>query len=188
MHLILRNIRKISCHWPKVLLLVLFLAGLPNPGWGVSLEDKVKAILIKKIMGYVEWPHLNSASSKEINILVLGNKDMYQVLKAVEGLMIKGKSLKINYDSRPQDLKGNQVLFISQSLKSKLSNIFKESRSHSILTVSDMNNFGSSGGMIHFVKRDGKIKFEINLNETKRAGIKIRSPLLQIGTIVETEK
>jgi hypothetical protein len=36
-----------------------------------------------------------------------------------------------------------------------------------VLTVSDIEGFAASGGMIHFVTLEDKVRFEINLKEAK---------------------
>jgi hypothetical protein len=48
----------------------------------------------------------------------------------------------------------------------------------SALTVSDMPDFINNGGMIQFVLKDNKARFEVNLVAAEKAGLTISSQLL----------
>ena len=53
-----------------------------------------------------------------------------------------------------------------------------------VLTVSDLPDFTISGGMIQFVLRDNKVRFEVNLAAAERAGLTFSSQLLKVATDV----
>ena len=55
-----------------------------------------------------------------------------------------------------------------------------------ILTIGDGENFIRDGGMIQLVKVEGHIRFEINLDAAKSAGLKISSKLLQLAERVHS--
>ena len=50
-----------------------------------------------------------------------------------------------------------------------------------VLTVSDVKGFSSEGGMIEFVRLNNRIKFEINVTQSTKSGIKYRSQLLEVA-------
>jgi hypothetical protein len=55
-----------------------------------------------------------------------------------------------------------------------------------ILTIGESDGFAEIGGMINFIIVRGTLRFEINVAEVNRSGIKLSSKLLRLGKIVET--
>ena len=53
-----------------------------------------------------------------------------------------------------------------------------------MLTVSDIDNFADSGGMIGFVTNDNKIKVEVNTKAVTSAGLRVDAQLLEIAVKV----
>jgi len=58
----------------------------------------------------------------------------------------------------------------------------------SILTVSDIENFASQGGIIGFIEQNGKVRFEINLDAAQQSKIRINSRLLNLARIISGHK
>ena len=47
--------------------------------------------------------------------------------------------------------------------------------------MSDVDGFSSEGGMIEFIRVNNKIKFEINVTQSEKSGIKYKSQLLEVA-------
>jgi hypothetical protein len=56
-----------------------------------------------------------------------------------------------------------------------------------ILTVSDIPDFVSRGGMIQFVLIDNRVRFEINVSNAERAGLTVSSQLLKVAVSVRRD-
>jgi len=54
-------------------------------------------------------------------------------------------------------------------------------RDASILTVSELDRFIQSGGIINFVMEGNKVRFEINDAAAKQVGLRISSKLLNLA-------
>jgi len=76
------------------------------------------------------------------------------------------------------------ILFISKSEDKRISAIL-QSINTGILTVSDIGLFIEHGGIIGFIIVDNKVKFEINLKASEKAGIKISSKLLKLAKSIK---
>jgi len=48
-----------------------------------------------------------------------------------------------------------------------------------------MSGFTSNGGMIQFVLREKKVRFEVNLTAAEKAGLTLSSQLLKVATDVK---
>jgi hypothetical protein len=56
-----------------------------------------------------------------------------------------------------------------------------------VLTVSEIPDFTASGGMIQFVVRNNKVRFEAKLAAADKAGLTPSSQLLKVATAVKKE-
>jgi len=78
-------------------------------------------------------------------------------------------------------LKKCYLLFISQSEKKNTKEIIELLKDSSVLTISDSQGFLDAGGVANFVIEDNKVRFDINLTASEKAGLKIRSQLLRLA-------
>ena len=65
-----------------------------------------------------------------------------------------------------------------------MAKIFKKLEAWNVLTVSDIENFAQSGGIIGFINIEDKVRFEINVNAAERADLEISAKLLNLAKIV----
>jgi hypothetical protein len=56
------------------------------------------------------------------------------------------------------------------------------------LTVSDIENFADKGGVIRFIREDGKIHFRINIDAAKNSQLEISAKLLQLAEVIHKKK
>jgi len=57
----------------------------------------------------------------------------------------------------------------------------------SVLTVGEMDQFATRGGMIQFSLEEKQVRFDINLEEASQAGLKISSRLFILSRIVKDQ-
>jgi hypothetical protein len=84
-----------------------------------------------------------------------------------------------------QDFRQSQLIFIGLTEKKHLGPILSSVKGAGVLTVSDVENFSSSGGMIGFVFDVDRIRFEINLDPAVDSHISISSKLLSLASAVK---
>ena len=146
-------------------------------------EYEVKAAFLYNFAKFVEWPsQAFSDAGSPFTIGVVGDNpfgdDLERTLrdKALNGHPIAAKQVKA-----PSELRTCHILFISPSEKKRLPDILKLIRDAGVLTVSEMEDFLPAGGMINFLMVDNKVRFEINDEPAKRAGLRLSSKLLHLG-------
>jgi hypothetical protein len=86
--------------------------------------------------------------------------------------------------SHPQDAVDCRIVFISASEAGQWKEILAALGTLSILTVSDMSQFARRGGIIQFLLDGNRVRFDINLVATERAGLKLSSQLLKLAVTV----
>ncbi len=56
-----------------------------------------------------------------------------------------------------------------------------------VLTLSDVEQFARVGGMAQLYVEDGRIRFRVNLENTKRSRLQFSSRLLALATLVKDD-
>ena len=80
-----------------------------------------------------------------------------------------------------ETLKRCHLLFICPSEKKTVNEIIDLVKNQGVLTVADTQEFLDVGGIVNFVIEDNKVRFDINLTASEKAGLKIRSQLLRLA-------
>ncbi|MGA2070398.1 MAG: YfiR family protein [Sedimentisphaerales bacterium] len=80
-----------------------------------------------------------------------------------------------------ETLKKCHLLFICPSEKKNISEIIGLVNDQGVLTVADTQEFLDTGGIVNFVIENNKVRFDINLTASEKAGLKIRSQLLRLA-------
>jgi len=148
-------------------------------------EYQVKAAFLPQFTKFVTWPSKMFDSSKSPIVIGILGKDHFgdyidQLLK--KGL-IQNRKLEVKRFKTLKDLKPTHLLFISSSEKKNYKKIFAQIKGCNVLTVGDTDNFIDEGGMICFVNMDKKVRFKINIDAYKKAGLKISSNLLRLAVV-----
>ncbi len=171
-----------------LLALLLLLPMEPPPALAVSSEYKLKAALIYKLTRFVEWPR-ESWQRTDFGICILGRDDFGSALDALESRNVHGLPIRIRRLVQSDAVDSScQILFVSESKRPFLRSILTSLEGQPILTIGDLDGFAEKGGIIEFVRGRQRIGFRINLQQANRAGLKIAAPLLELSTIVETER
>jgi len=149
-------------------------------------EDKLKVMLIGKIVKYVVWNE--KESTKELRITVLNNPFEDTADKFYKDKKIDGRDVKLTYIESIDELKESDILYIPSSASSQLQTILETIKGKGIFTISDIRGFAQRSGMLqlYFVSR--KIKLKINLQRVKDEHLNIRSTLLRIAKVIKEEK
>ncbi len=149
-------------------------------------EYQVKALFLLNFAKYVDWPTEAFADANAPLIISVVGEDHFgdSLQKAVDSKIVNGRPILIRQVVTDDDLAKCHILFISDSEKSRLPAILEKVRGKPVLTVGESEHFAESGGVIGFVRKDGKIRLEIDLNPARLAGLRISSKLLSVADVV----
>lgn len=148
-------------------------------------EYQVKAAMLFNVAKFVEWPADDSGSNKDaFRMCVIGRNPFGTALEGLKGKPVKGRPLLPVQLADIDEIGACKVLFISRSEKRNLAAILNSAGRSGVLTVSDIDRFAASGGIIGFVEVEGKIRLEVNLAAAQQAGLNISSQLLKLARIV----
>jgi hypothetical protein len=148
-------------------------------------ENQVKSAYLYNFGKFVEWP-AKGMTGEFFTFCVLGDDSFASTLETtIAGESISGKKVLVKRVPKSQDAESCRILFISSSQQSRLKEIIAGLDNISVLTVSDMPEFTRRGGMIQFVVEANRVRFEVNLACSERAGLTLSSQLLKVAIDVK---
>jgi hypothetical protein len=160
------------------LLMILMGAASSVAGEG---EYQVKAAMLLNFAKLVEWPADSFGGDNRITFCIAGKSPIIGPIQKMQGKPVKGRTVSIRQVARTDDVAGCQLLFIPQSEHAHLSSYLQQANHLSVLTVSDLERFASSGGMIGFYEEDSNVRFEINLETIQKRRLQLSSYLLNLA-------
>jgi hypothetical protein len=169
-------------------------------------EYEVKAVYLYNFGRFIQWPAASAArtpaaasaatpaaspavaADEPFTVCVLGRDPFGAILDAtLGGEAIDGRKLVARRITSARDATHCRIIFISPSEAPRIKEILNSLEKSSALTVSDMPDFMKNGGMIQFVLKDNKVRFEVNLVAAEKAGLTISSQLLKVATDIKRE-
>ncbi len=174
--------------WLSLLLAWTLVSGLPAGSLAAALtEYEVKAGFLYHVGWFVEWPATTVQDRAPTFIIgVFGTHPFGGVLDDVmRGKTIRERPVVIKYYQRVEEAVSSHVLFIGASEEPRLPAILAVLERTPVLTVSDLERFTERGGMIALRLVDRKVHFDINMDATERAGLKLSSQLLRLAKVVQ---
>jgi len=172
----------------RILMFTLALA-LPVSAGATELEEyKIKSGMLYNFTYFVEWPPESLNKTRTLNVCIAGDNPSNRSFHQLHGKPFKDRTIIVRHIREPGNIAGCNMLFLNRSESHQLSAYLQMAYKRSILTVSDIDNFASQGGIIGFIEQNGKVRFEINLDAAQQAKIRINSRLLNLARIVAGRK
>jgi hypothetical protein len=149
-------------------------------------EFAVKAAYLFNFGKFIKWPEPIGSDHDSFPICVLGSDPFGKVLDAtVTGERIDGKKVITRRVAAAADATGCRILFVGRSEEGRLGSLLATLGRSPVLTVSDISGFADRDGMIQFVMDHDRVRFEVNLSATQKAGLSLSSELLKVATSVK---
>lgn len=161
-------------------------ASAPPAGADVN---RAKANMLWNIAKFVEWPGIKTGPDVPLVFTILGEDELAVDLASVlSSKTVNGHPVFVRFARRPQDAKGSQILYVAASELSRMTDVLSVVDTAAVLTVSDAPGFAAHGGMIGFSAEGDRVRFEVNLNQAERTGLKLSAKLLALARLVTDEK
>jgi YfiR/HmsC-like len=148
-----------------------------------ALDVAVKAAMLYHFAQFTEWSPLPASTS--IVFCVAGADAIAaSLVETIRGLKIGDHELDVRRTQDGATWPVCQLIFIAETETRRFSEGTNGIRTLPILTVSDSKGFSRAGGMIELFITDGRLRFAINVDATKRAKLQLSSRLLSLAKIV----
>ena len=153
-------------------------------------EYVVKAAFLFHFAQFVEWPpEAFQDASSPLKYCTIGDDPFRGALEeSVQGKSVGSRTLQVQHLKGRQPIAGCHILFIGAGEKKHLAEDLSGAAGLAVLTVGETEQFAQEGGMIGFLMENDKVRFEINMQTTAKAKLKISSRLLSLAkTVIENE-
>ena len=169
---------------------LLFVVAALCAGCSTSAEEaseyQIKGAFLFKFASFVEWPASAFADDKAPLVIgILGDDPFgHDFDERVSGHSIGGREVTVRRYRNAADAAKAQILFISSSEREHMPAIFDALKDSKALLVGDGEMFTRRGGMVGFIMSGASVRFCINNDAAKRAGLKVSAELLRLAKIV----
>ncbi|GAB1370500.1 hypothetical protein MASR1M45_05610 [Candidatus Kapaibacterium sp.] len=151
-------------------------------------EANLIAAYIERFTRFIEIKgKSDSESNRRDYVLTLfgDNKYTAQFQEVFSNQKIKNRVVKITYTDNLNDLRKSDLIFVVKASDIQIQKINDISKDNSIFTIAYLKGAAKKGIHINLFQQDKKLKFEINNNSAKEAGITISHLLLTKAVIIE---
>lgn len=172
-------------------LLVALLAWSPATA-GAQQAEAVRAAFVLNFLKFAEWPAAAAPDSSLLVIAAIGDDAQSAALSAgLEGKEIQGRRLSVRVFADAEQWRRDgqtcQALYITPGAADAWRGLRAEVTSRPVLTICEMPGFCEQGGILNLYEEDHRIRFQANPGAADQAGLKLRSTLLTLATIVKTK-
>lgn len=149
------------------------------------VEQQIKAGLVYNFLKYTEWPPGRMpAAGQEIAVCLLGGDPFGGYLQPLAGRTVNQQVIGIRSVPAVAEAQNCSLLVVHPSQEANWPGIQRMLAEQSILTVSDMPGFATSGGMIEFTRINNRIGVTINTDTVTAANLMVQDRLLRLARTV----
>lgn len=149
------------------------------------VQQEIEAAYLLNFTRYVEWPARSFATSNAVLKLCVTGADEFRPIleRTVAGRRARGRPLQVLAPEVPAAAGECHVIYIGGG-RTPAAQWLTALENRPILTVGAGADFRRRGGMIAFVVVNGTVRFEIDAERARRAGLQISSRVLALATHV----
>lgn len=179
-------------HWLAGIAAIVFYT-LSTPSAKAEQAETLKAAFVLNFLKFAENPTMKPADTNTFLIIaVVGNDPLANALQTVlSGKIIQGRTVKIQLFPSAEEWKHSpppcHALFLTPAAQSLKNEVLTALAGQPVLTIGEIPGFCAEGGMLNLYEQDNRIKFEANPGAAEKQGLKLRSELLKLATIVTTK-
>jgi hypothetical protein len=173
-------------HWiTMIAVAALFPRAGTATGQGVS-TPVLKAAFLLNFVKFAQWPDDVVPPGVPLMLCVLGDDEVARSLDDVtRGSAVDGHDLIVKRLIVGGATRDCRLLYLSGMVAGESIALVQTLKNAPTLTVSDLNGFAQSGGIINFTVEDERIRFVINVDAASRAHLHLSSKLLSLAKIVK---
>lgn len=176
--------RGVIGRWMLSMVLALHGGGLSAQSAPVS-EYAVKSALLFKLPQFVYRPHADRKAG--LDLCLLGNNPFGGALEKLAQTPIDGRPVKYTKLSAAGDAGECDFVFISRGEAGNLETVLRLLGKMPAVTVSDIEGFAKSGGMVELATggEGAAVSIVINRKAAQKQSIEFNAQLLRLAKVIE---
>lgn len=151
-------------------------------------EYRIKSAFIYHFLQYADWESTPRSSAAEISVCIVGGDPFGEAIDMLRSKHVDQQAITVKYADAPEEAVECHVAYFPQGSSPLSKQEHIDLRQSGVLTIGEAQAFTRSGGMVRFYKNRNRVRFEINLQEVRSAGIEISSRVLRLANIVTTAR
>jgi hypothetical protein len=180
------HLKQIARLIPLYLLLAAKLAFAGTEGDPIQLqEQEIKAGLIYNFLKYTEGT--GPAAAQDIVVCLFDGDPFQEYLQPMKTRSVNQKKISLSILRAIHEGENCNILFVGNKDGKRWPEMQKFLEVRHILTVSDINGFSDSGGMIEFTHKDSHISVNLNMEALVKAGLRVQERMLRLVTVIHAE-
>ncbi len=151
-------------------------------------EDAVKSAFVAKFARYITWPPAaRPGVGQAFQLCIIGQDPYGSALdRAAASEIIGGRRTSVRRMRSANGAGGCHLAFIQGTTDGETRQLLRTMERWPVLTITD-SRAGSARGMIHFVVRDGRVRFYIDEAGASSHGLSVSSRLLALAVGVRRQ-
>lgn len=167
-----------------IVVLAMHLAGSVASAQNVT-ELSLKAAVVYNLAKFTEWPADAMPPTRVFTACVFGDDAIAEALtKIVKGRLVGTKEVSVSRVRLDGPLKSCQLLYISRASSAQLAAVLAAVRGAPVLTISDIDDFATLGGVARLFVENGRIRFDLNPDVARRTRLRLSSDVLALAAHV----
>jgi hypothetical protein len=150
-----------------------------------ALARAVKATFLYKFVPFIEWPGAAFPSATSpVDICIVGNDSFGRLVeRAAAGQRVGERRVVVRVLAAAQTEPACHVMYVGSHGSEPVATTLARVRGRPVLTVTD-ESYGDSMGIVHFVIRDGRVRFTIDNRLARQEHLTISPKLLELAISV----
>ncbi|UII25268.1 YfiR family protein [Fulvivirga maritima] len=150
---------------------------------GFAQNYQLHAVYIYSFIRYVQWP--SSTEEGDFVIGIVGDSPIMAELERMAAAKKAGtRDIQVKKYTNLNGLDNADIVFISKDYTDDISGILNKIGSAHTLLITEKEGLGVQGSNINFVKKNGKLAFELNRSAMDRADLKVSSELTRLAILI----
>lgn len=155
-------------------------------------QSAVEAAMTLQVLNFTEWPEKQEPRPADAPRKI-GVFDSPESLAAFQSLLAN-PLFKDQYtvelvtiDTPQETLYSLDAIFFSQAEPAQIPRIIRKLENMPVVLVGAFDGFLEQGGLVNLTRRQRRLGFEIQMDNSKRRGIEYRAKLLRLATRIVQE-
>lgn len=151
-------------------------------------EFEIKAAMVYKFLGYIEWPETAFRSPEAPYVIaVVGAAAVAAELRRIaQDGRVNDRSVEVIEVSDPEDLAGVHILFVGHNVDIRETKMVHMAQQYSVVTVTEYQDGLDPSSVINLRVANGRIQFDVSLKATEKRNIKLSARMLAVASSVKT--
>ena len=150
-------------------------------------EPDVKAAFLYNFVKFIEWPG-DAPSAGPITVCVIGSPAVAESLRAAtQERRGQDRDLAVAQVTSEIVPKNCQLVYVAGTDERGARKWLAALTGSTAFSVSDFTRFAKLGGVANFFVENGRLRFAVNVDAARRAGLRLSSRMLALATIVKDD-